>query len=128
MSVLEDFVEFKVRKYSKYSTNIIYLTYIKETLTTDPVLFDQFIEKYKKTLADLGEKNAFLVVNSKEIKNIDFSYTRTYIIAYPVFSYIACKIFIISIRFVMPPASRSIFFYLFLKILIKDFYTFVIKF
>ena len=74
MLVLEDFVEFKVKKYSKYNTNIVYLTYIKETLTTDPVLFDEFIEKYKKTLSEIGEKNAFLVVNSKEIKNIDFSY------------------------------------------------------
>lgn len=74
MAELEDFVDFKVKKYSKYNSNIIYLTYVKETLSTDPELFDKFIEKYKKTLEDMGEKNAFLVVNSKEIKSIDFSY------------------------------------------------------
>ena len=74
MLELEDYVEFKVKKYSKYNSTIVYITYIKETLTTDPELFDQFIDTYKKTLESVEEKNAFLVVNSKEIKNIDFSY------------------------------------------------------
>ena len=81
MTELEDFVDFKVKKYSKYNSNIIYLTYVKETLSTDPELFDKFIEKYKKTLEDTGEKNAFLVVNSKEIKSIDFSYVWSKMVA-----------------------------------------------
>lgn len=74
MKNLEEFVEFKVKKYSKYNTNLLYLTYIKETLTTDPELFDKFIEKYKKTLIQAGEDKLFLIVNSREVKNVDFSY------------------------------------------------------
>tara|TARA_R110001592_G_scaffold18816_17_gene77885 strand:- start:10431 stop:10871 length:441 start_codon:yes stop_codon:yes gene_type:complete len=74
MSDLEDFVEFKVKKYSKFQSNIVYITYLKETLTTDPELFDEFIKKYRESLIGCGEKNTFLVVNSKEIKSIDFTY------------------------------------------------------
>jgi hypothetical protein len=74
MSDLEDYVEFKVKKYSKFDVNIVYITYLKEVLTTDPKLFDQFIEKYRETLISTGEKKAFLVVNSKEVKSVDFTY------------------------------------------------------
>ena len=74
MSDLEDYVEFKVKKYSKFGVNILYMTYLKEVLTTDPKLFDQFIEKYKETLISIGEKESFLVVNSKEVKSVDFTY------------------------------------------------------
>jgi len=74
MENLEDYVEFKIRKYSKYNTQIIYLTYLKETLSTSPYLFDLFLKKYRETLKETGVKKGFLVVNSKEIKNVDFSY------------------------------------------------------
>ena len=74
MSDLEDFVEFKVKRYSKFGSNIVYITYLKENLTTDPELFDEFIKKYKETLMDSSEKNTFLVVNSRDVKTVDFSY------------------------------------------------------
>ena len=74
MSELEDYVEFKIKKYSKYNINILYISYIKETLTTDPKLFDEFIEKYKQMLQQSGPKNTFLIVNTRDVKNVDFSY------------------------------------------------------
>lgn len=74
MCDLRDFVEFKVKKYSKFETNIVYITYLKETLTTDLELFDKFIKEYKETLISCCEKKAFLIVNCKEIKSVDFSY------------------------------------------------------
>ena len=74
MSDLDDFVEFREKRYSKFESNIVYITYLKETLTTDPKLFDEFINKYKQILTGSGEKKAFVVVNSKEIKSVDFSY------------------------------------------------------
>ena len=33
MSDLEDYVEFKVKKYSKFDVNILYMTYLKEVLS-----------------------------------------------------------------------------------------------
>ena len=74
MDELEDYVEFKIKKYSKYDIEIIYLTYIQETLNTDPEIFESFLQKYKKSLEEVGKKKGFLVVNSKEIKNVDFTY------------------------------------------------------
>ena len=74
MEDLNDYVEFTIKKYSTYNTNIIYLTYLKDTLTTSPQLFDAFLKKYKESLEKIGPKSGFLVVNSKEINSVDFSY------------------------------------------------------
>ena len=43
-------------------------------MNTNPEIFESFLQTYKKSLEEVGEKKGFLVVNSKEIKNVDFTY------------------------------------------------------
>ena len=69
---MEELVEFKIRNYQKYNVKIFSMTYLKETLSTDPVMFNIFIEKYKSYIIE--NSGCFLFVDSRNVKNVDFEY------------------------------------------------------
>ena len=69
--ILEDYVEFKIKKFKKLDKNIICLTYLKETLTINDDLLKLFIKKYVKVITENPE--SFLIIEARNIKNIDFN-------------------------------------------------------
>ena len=67
---LENYVDFKIRRFKKYNKNIISITYLKNILIIEDELLDLFVKKYEEIVNK--NLNSFMIIDARNITSVDF--------------------------------------------------------
>tara|TARA_B100001094_G_C17547482_1_gene492089 strand:- start:63 stop:491 length:429 start_codon:yes stop_codon:yes gene_type:complete len=73
--VLDEYVEFTIKKIKKFNKQIICITYLKESLILEDKLLELFCSKYESIVNQ--NKDSFMIIDARNIKSVDFEKALT---------------------------------------------------
>lgn len=65
-------ISFEIKNHKKLNRKIIFITYIKEVLSTDEKILDSVLEKYTSTISE--NKGCIVIVDTRQLKKVSLEY------------------------------------------------------